>query len=266
MALNTVIAKKDPPACMQMMHPAVIAYWIPQHLPDAAGLASLVDNSWGTMATAQAIAEVPDALWALHARIVARDSEALGALFTEASGRLFALANAILRSREDAEEVVCDTFTQVWNDAHRFDPGRASVMGWLMVICRSRALDKRRQRRNLAQVVDIASAHELKDPQPLPVDLLSLLEQGTRVRQALADPAPNVRMKWLRKDELEGVQELLIRLAPGAVVPEHSHNKEEHMVILDGELHLGSHLLRQGDVHIAPPGSWHPPSPPSAAR
>lgn len=217
MALNTVIAKKDPPACMQMMHPAVIAYWIPQHLPDAAGLASLVDHSWGTMATAQAIAEVPDALWALHARIVARDSEALGALFTEASGRLFALANAILRSR---------------------------------------ALAKRR---NLAQVVDIASAHELQDPQPLPVDLLSLLEQGTRVRQALGDPAPNVRMKWLRKDELEGVQELLIRLAPGAVVPEHSNNKEEHMVILDGELHLGSHLLRQGDVHIAPPGSWYPP-------
>ncbi len=73
------------------------------------------------------------------------------------------------------------------------------------------------------------------------------------------DSAPNVRMKWLRTDEVEGTQELLIRLGPGAVVPEHSHNKEEHMVILDGELHLGSHLLRQGDVHIAPPGSWHPP-------
>jgi quercetin dioxygenase-like cupin family protein len=73
------------------------------------------------------------------------------------------------------------------------------------------------------------------------------------------DPAPNVRMKWLRKDEAAGTQEVLIKLAPGAVVPEHSHTREEHMVILDGELHLGDHLLRQGDVHIAPPGSWHPP-------
>jgi RNA polymerase sigma-70 factor (ECF subfamily) len=156
------------------------------------------------MATAQPIAEVPDALRALHARIVARDSEALGALFTEASGRLFALANAILRSREDAEEVVCDTFTQVWNDAHRFDPGRASVMGWLTVICRSRALDKRRQRRNPAQIVDIASAHELEDPQPLPVDLLSLLEQGTRVRQALADLPPE-RRELIAMAFLEGL-------------------------------------------------------------
>ncbi len=187
-----------------MTHPAVIAYWIPQHLPDAAGLASLANNSWGTMATAQPIAEVPDALRVLHARIVARDSEALGALFNEAGGRLFALANAILRSREDAEEVVCDTFTQVWNDAHRFDPGRASVMGWLTVICRSRALDKRRQRRNPAQVVDIASAQELEDPQPLPVDLLSLLEQGARVRQALAALPPD-RRELIAMAFLEGL-------------------------------------------------------------
>ena len=71
-------------------------------------------------------------------------------------------------------------------------------------------------------------------------------------------PAPKVRMKLLRRNEAEGTQELLIRLEPGVRVPEHSHRKEEHMVILEGELHLGTHLLRQGDVHVAPPGSWHP--------
>lgn len=187
-----------------MTHPDVTAYWVPQHLPDAAGLASLGESSWETMATAQAVPEVPDMLRALLARIVARDSEALGALFTEAGGRLFALANAILRSREDAEEIVCDTFTQVWNDAHRFDPGRASVMGWLTVICRSRALDKRRQRRNPAQFIDIESAQDLEDPQPLPVDLLSLLEQGTRVRQALAELPPE-RRELIAMAFLEGL-------------------------------------------------------------
>lgn len=187
-----------------MTHPAVVPYWVPQHLPDAAGLASLAQDSRRTMATAPAMAEAPDTLRDLLARIAARDSDALGALFNDAGGRLFALANAILRSREDAEEVVCDTFTQVWNDAHRFDPGRASVMGWLTVICRSRALDKRRQRRNPAQVVDIESARDLEDPQPLPVDLLSLLEQGTRVRQALAELPPE-RRELIAMAFLEGL-------------------------------------------------------------
>lgn len=73
------------------------------------------------------------------------------------------------------------------------------------------------------------------------------------------DPAPFVRMKVLRIDSQAGTQELLIRLEPGVRVPEHSHSKEEHMVILDGELHVGEHLLRAGDVHVAAPGTRHPP-------
>lgn len=72
------------------------------------------------------------------------------------------------------------------------------------------------------------------------------------------EPAPFVRMKVLRIDERAGTQELLIRLEPGVRVPEHSHSKEEHMVILEGELHVGEHLLRTGDVHVAAPGTWHP--------
>lgn len=72
------------------------------------------------------------------------------------------------------------------------------------------------------------------------------------------DPAPNIRMKLLRRDLTAGTQEMLIRLGPGVRVPAHSHLKEEQMIILEGECHLGSHVLRAGDTHVAPPGSWHP--------
>jgi quercetin dioxygenase-like cupin family protein len=71
-------------------------------------------------------------------------------------------------------------------------------------------------------------------------------------------PVPNVEMKLLRRIEAEGTQELLVRMGPGCVVPEHSHRKEEQMVILEGEVRVGEHLLRAGDTHVAPPGSWHP--------
>ncbi len=70
---------------------------------------------------------------------------------------------------------------------------------------------------------------------------------------------PNVEMKMLRIDEAAGTSEMLIRLGAGVVVPGHTHRKEEQMVILEGECHLGDHLLRAGDSHVAPPGSWHPP-------
>jgi quercetin dioxygenase-like cupin family protein len=65
-------------------------------------------------------------------------------------------------------------------------------------------------------------------------------------------------MKLLRRDPVAGTQEMLLRLGAGVQVPAHSHSKEEQIIILEGELMLGEHLLRQGDVHVAPPGSWHP--------
>jgi quercetin dioxygenase-like cupin family protein len=71
-------------------------------------------------------------------------------------------------------------------------------------------------------------------------------------------PAPGVQMKFILKDEVAGRAELLVRLGPGARVPAHVHSKEEQMVILEGECRLGAHLLRAGDTHIAPPGTWHP--------
>lgn len=70
--------------------------------------------------------------------------------------------------------------------------------------------------------------------------------------------APNVEMKMLRIDAEAGTSEMLIRLGAGVRIPEHSHRKEEQMIILEGELLLGDHLLQAGDSHVAPPGSWHP--------
>lgn len=127
-----------------------------------------------------------DGLDALIQRIQQHEAAALEALYDATCTRLFALASAILRSREDAEEVVCDCYTHVWNDAGRYDPNRATVLGWLTMLCRSRALDRLRQRRQLHLSVEIDAAESIEDPGLQPDALLSLLEEGSRVRAALA--------------------------------------------------------------------------------
>jgi RNA polymerase sigma-70 factor (ECF subfamily) len=157
---------------------------------------------------------------ALLRRIQSRDAAALGELYDQTGRRLYALASKLVRSREDAEEIVCDVFTQVWNDAARYDPGRASVLGWMLMICRSRSLDRLRQRRHTARPVDIAEADTLADPAPGPEDVLSLLEQGTRVHAALAS-LPDDRRELLSLAFLRGLshQEIadLKRLPLGTV-------------------------------------------------
>lgn len=68
------------------------------------------------------------------------DKSALKTLFEAEAGRLNGVAFRILRRRDLAEEVVQDTFVQVWRHASQFDAGTGSARGWLNAIVRNRAL------------------------------------------------------------------------------------------------------------------------------
>ena len=70
---------------------------------------------------------------------------------------------------------------------------------------------------------------------------------------------PLVEMKLLRRDPVNNNQTALWRLKPGAIVPCHAHRLEEECWVVEGEIKIGDHYVRQGDMHIAQPGYDHPP-------
>jgi RNA polymerase sigma-70 factor (ECF subfamily) len=133
-------------------------------------------------------------LAALVERMRIGQERALEELYDATVGKLYALASAILRSAEDAEEIVCETYAYAWANAARFDASRANALGWLLMLCRSRALDRWRQRRADASIIDVGALNEASggsaDP---PHDILSLMQQGTRVHAALAQLTPERR-------------------------------------------------------------------------
>lgn len=53
------------------------------------------------------------------------------------------------------------------------------------------------------------------------------------------------------------VRSMLVRLAPGAEVPDHAHEVHEDCLMLEGEFFLGDVLLRAGDYQFAPTGCAH---------
>ncbi len=115
---------------------------------------------------------------------------ALETLYDATVGKVFAFALRLMRSPEDAEEVVCDTYAQAWAKAASFDPSRANALAWLLMICRSRALDRLRQLRADAGRTDLEAIADLADEGPQPEELLSMLQEGTRVHTALAALSP----------------------------------------------------------------------------
>jgi RNA polymerase sigma-70 factor, ECF subfamily len=87
---------------------------------------------------------------ALVAAIERRDADALATLYDRHAPRLLGLAWRIVGETGEAEEVVQEVFLYVWRAAGTFDPGRGSVLAWLLVATRSRAIDRIRTRRPAA--------------------------------------------------------------------------------------------------------------------
>ena len=78
------------------------------------------------------------------AEIAAGDREALTSLYRQTSAAVYGFALSILRSRQDAEDVLQDTYLQVWLAAGSYH-AQGKAMAWLMTIVRNLSLYRLRQ-------------------------------------------------------------------------------------------------------------------------
>ncbi|MCZ0899642.1 sigma-70 family RNA polymerase sigma factor, partial [Microcoleus sp. HI-ES] len=80
----------------------------------------------------------------LLVQIARKDQTALAKLYDRYGRPSYALAYKILGSVEEAEEVVIDVFSQIWQKAATYDPSRSRADTWLFMLTRSRSLDRLR--------------------------------------------------------------------------------------------------------------------------
>ncbi len=131
------------------------------------------------------------------ARLAAGDMEAAEELYDLYAGQVLALARRILRDQGDAEDVVQEVFSQAWRTAPTFERARGTVIGWLLVMARSRAIDRLRAKQarpdtRSAVVPDSIAAADTPISDRLLTD-----EQAVQVRDALQ------RLPDVQRDALE---------------------------------------------------------------
>lgn len=111
---------------------------------------------------------------------------ALDELIDRYSATLTGLAVRILGDPADAEEVAFEVFVHAWTRASRYDPARSSVSTWLVLITRSRAIDRLRSRRVIAHTAE-AARHEnpVAHESPRAAGNVFTQERRQRVMEAL---------------------------------------------------------------------------------
>ncbi len=74
------------------------------------------------------------------------DQAAFASLYDASRQLVYATALRILGEPADAEEVTLDVYVQAWRSAKDYSERRGSVAAWLVLLARSRALDRVRSR------------------------------------------------------------------------------------------------------------------------
>jgi RNA polymerase sigma factor (sigma-70 family) len=155
-------------------------------------------------APAPARASVDDArLAAWIDAIVERDERALAALYDATLARVYGVVLRIVHRPALAEEVVEDTYFQVWRQAVRFDAARGRALTWLLGMARSRAIDMlRREARYRHESLDDEDATEPADDGAGRDELLDVARSHAELHRALmllnAQPRQLVALAFFR--------------------------------------------------------------------
>lgn len=138
------------------------------------------------------------------ARILAGDDAALAELYDRHAPFAFGVALKILRSQDEAEDVVHDAFVAIVERADQFRPDRGSVAAWLVTTVRNLALDRARRRTRRAQITDEELRHEPAEPVLDPESVSWLTHRRAAVLVALA-AIPTAQRRTLEIAFFEGL-------------------------------------------------------------
>lgn len=124
---------------------------------------------------------------ALLTRMHNGDQGALHDLYTRLAKNVYTLALQLLRSPEEAEEVLQDTFLKIYRGARRFDPELGSARAFVYTVARNDCLSRLRARRARPEK---EADWDLHDPERQPAAVPTDPALSAQTEQALAQLEP----------------------------------------------------------------------------
>ena len=128
----------------------------------------------------------------LISRISEGSESALNSFYDFTSRWVFGLALRILADVAEAEEVTLDVYMQVWDKAVDYDHERSTPSAWLLMLTRSRAIDRLRsnaKRNYREESLEIDPSNSVAEPE----ERLLFVEKSRIIQDALSKLTPQQR-------------------------------------------------------------------------
>jgi len=202
--------------------------------------------------------------WLRLVQSIARGDElALHGLYARTHRIVFTLISRLTRDPEIANELTLEVFWDAWRQAFCYDPEDGTVLGWLMNLARSRAVDKQASQRfgdSGDVLLEPPQSALLQERLARRIAAESGREPVLLPSQQWVDPewvevAPGISCKLLSNDAERQRVSMLVRLVAGGEYPAHTHAGVEELHLLQGELWIDERKLYPGDYNRAERGT-----------
>ena len=103
---------------------------------------------------------------ALMRRVAANNEQAVADLYDRFGSLVYRMAFQSMPTRAEAEDAVQEVFVRLWKTAERYDPDRAALVTWVMLITRRHLVDKLRRTRARVKASSLEGAPQLQNATP----------------------------------------------------------------------------------------------------
>ena len=94
-------------------------------------------------------------------RVALGEEDAINELYDRFGGLVFKIAIQFLSNNAEAEDAVQEVFVRLWKTADRFDPRKAKLVTWVMLITRRHLIDRIRRKTVRPKSYELGEQHDI---------------------------------------------------------------------------------------------------------
>lgn len=142
--------------------------------------------------------------WSLMQRVAEGDRAAVAELYDRFASLVYRMAYQLLPTKSDAEDAVQEVLVRLWQSAGHFDPNRASLVTWVMLITRRYLVDQLRRLKVRPRFAGFDEHWSAEDELVVaPGTGMQRRERGERLRERIA-ALPDLQRQVIERAYLGG--------------------------------------------------------------
>ncbi len=121
----------------------------------------------------------------LMRRVAIGEEDAIAELYDRFGALVFKLSIQFLSSNAEAEDAVQEIFVRLWKTADRFDPRKAKLVTWVMLITRRLLIDHIRRKTARPKSFELSEQHQVSETEEAKQSNILLHERNAAIWKAI---------------------------------------------------------------------------------